>query len=249
MDLLRRAGLRLQIHIDRSTDAPRAFLPQIHREQEDWERVWLDLIDAILYELESRRTAPRIGPQGLGQPPLPPSHARALNETLELSGSTWRVDLDSNARLERRVDATVQDAVARSVETSTATNRSASEHLRLAWQAAYGRQPDPTAAYSQAIKAVESAAAPMVTPNDTRATLGTILRELSKPPARWTFAIQPGARDVVVAMMKCLWEGQVDRHGGITPTPEVTQDAAEAAVHMAVTLVHWFTGGAVRGAN
>lgn len=44
--------------------------------------------------------------------------------------------------------------------------------LATAWEAAFGVNPDPTRAYSLAVKAVEDAAIPAVCPNDT-------------PPPRW----------------------------------------------------------------
>ena len=47
--------------------------------------------------------------------------------------------------------------------------------------------------------------------------------------------------------MELLWKGQIDRHGtddASTPL-SVSQAEAEAAVHLAVTLVQWFTSGAV----
>jgi hypothetical protein len=47
----------------------------------------------------------------------------------------------------------------------------------------------------------------------------------------------------LVAMLRLLWQGQTDRHGGSTPTIPVT---AEAAVHLAVTLVQRFQSGAIR---
>ncbi|WP_226652833.1 hypothetical protein [Streptomyces hydrogenans] len=46
-------------------------------------------------------------------------------------------------------------------------------------------------------------------------------------------------------MMRALWEGQTSRHGGQTPTPPETLEAARAGVHLAATLVQWFVSGAV----
>jgi hypothetical protein len=54
--------------------------------------------------------------------------------------------------------------------------------------------------------------------------------------------------DVVTDMMGQLWTAQLDRHGTNDETAPlaVSQAQAEAAVHLAVTLVHWFQSGAVR---
>jgi hypothetical protein len=170
-----------------------------------------------------------------------------LERLLALAGSSWRV-ADDGRSLERRVDETVAGAAA----TAATPGTSASQHLAEAWKAAYGRRPDPSQAYSEAIKAVEAAAAPVITPNDRRATLGTIRGALRSAPDRWNLAIQrstgPFDATTLDAMLTLLWEGQTDRHGGINPTVPIELDAAQAAVHLAATLVQWFESGAVRPA-
>ena len=50
----------------------------------------------------------------------------------------------------------------------------------------------------------------------------------------------------VPGMMRALWAGQTDRHGGDSdPALVITQEVAETAVLLAVPLVQWFTSGAV----
>jgi hypothetical protein len=49
----------------------------------------------------------------------------------------------------------------------------------------------------------------------------------------------------VEALMRALWDGQTSRHGKQTPTVPETLEAARAGVHVAATLVQWFTSGAV----
>lgn len=78
-------------------------------------------------------------------------------------------------------------------------------------------------------RAVEGAAIPVTLPNDRLATLGKVLA-----PA-----------DAVVGMIALLWEGQRDRHAGGPISQPVTQEAAQTAVHLAVTLVQWFSAGAI----
>lgn len=54
-------------------------------------------------------------------------------------------------------------------------------------------------------------------------------------------------RSTLLSMMKILWAGQADRHGGHhDPDLAITQEAAEVAVVTAVTLVQWFTSSAVQ---
>ena len=61
--------------------------------------------------------------------------------------------------------------------------------------------------------------------------------------------IHPAAppHDVIVSMLRSLWAGQHDRHGGgAAAIPGgMTQAEAESAVLMAVTLVGWFETGRV----
>ena len=49
----------------------------------------------------------------------------------------------------------------------------------------------------------------------------------------------------LISMMELLWTGQTSRHGSQTPTAQEASDEARMAVHLAVTLVQWFTTGAV----
>jgi len=122
--------------------------------------------------------------------------------------------------------------------------------LAQAWAAAFGVDPDPSKAYSLAIKAVEDAAASLVTPTDRLATLGKISGvvrdqgEWSLPTTREDADFPSG--QLLHAMMRALWTGQSDRHGG-DPDGHIpmTQDAAEVAVLMAVPLVQWFSSGQV----
>ncbi|MFJ9461334.1 hypothetical protein ACIRST_40475 [Kitasatospora sp. NPDC101447] len=71
---------------------------------------------------------------------------------------------------------------------------------------------------------------------------------LRDSPRKFALAIeQNGGGDPapVLGMLQLLWQGQTSRHGGQAPTRPETQVAAEMAVHLAATLVQWFTAGAV----
>lgn len=52
--------------------------------------------------------------------------------------------------------------------------------------------------------------------------------------------------EVVRLMADLLWRGQIDRHGRNPLLGAVTQEEAEAAVHLATVVVQWFTAGSVR---
>lgn len=175
-----------------------------------------------------------------------------LQDMLTLGGSAYRVN-DARTGLELRVDTTAQQAVAGALAAArTPSSGSAADHLARAWTCAYGRDPDPSKAYGEAIKAVESAAQALVEPNNARATLGTMLGVLRNSPQRFATAIAAagGVDDIalVADMMRRLWQGQTSRHGSQSPTRLETQQEAEMAVHLAATLVQWLAAGLVHRA-
>ena len=173
-----------------------------------------------------------------------PSVAEELEHILSLGGSLWRVAADQRS-LEQRVNETTRGAVTTLIDQQT----NASSHLASAWHHCYGRNPNPSRAHSESTKAVEAAAIPIVSPRNSRATLGTVLRDLDDSQTQWQLAIRrtdgAGTITPLLAMIRLLWQGQSDRHGGITPTTPPTQSAAEMAVHLGMTLTQWFQSGAI----
>lgn len=173
--------------------------------------------------------------------------AAALDRVLAESGSAWKVGKRGTFRgLERRVPEGVQEAANRAM----ATRGHAGERLSEAWHKVYGVSPDPSSAYSLAVKAVEDAAIPVVVPKQSGATLGHVIRQLAAD-GNWRLPLNredPAAptAETVVRMCKALWKGHHDRHGGDPTAPKsVNQDEAEVAVHMAVFLVQGFTSGLI----
>ncbi len=196
------------------------------------EEFLLDLVDALLVDINPDFEGAAAG--------------EYLESVLVEGGSVWGVAVrDGRLGLERRVDETVTAAAREVIGASGA----AGEHLTRAWTEAYGRSPDPSAAYSEAVKAVEAAAKPTLTPKDDKATLGKMVPALRDGEGKWdvVLAARPEFNKVeaVRLMADLLWQGQTDRHGRPDPRP-VTQEQAEAAVHLAVLLVHWFSSGVVR---
>lgn len=175
---------------------------------------------------------------------------KELELILQAGSSFLRLN-DEQKGLTRRVDATVTAAFgsASAAAAEKPEAGSASQQLSDAWRELYGVQPDPSAAYSAAIKAVESAAHAVVEPNNTKATLGTMIRALKDRSSKYRL-ILPGPSgdgdvEVLTKMMQLIWTGQTSRHGAQTERRIETQEEAEMAVHLAVTLVHWFSTGAV----
>lgn len=168
---------------------------------------------------------------------------------LDDAGSAYRVNEDDDG-LEERVTPAVRDAVRQTLADAAAgpAAGSAADHLATAWQAAYGRSPDPVRAYSESIKAVESAAHAVIQPNNGKATLGTMLGEIRNARHKFSTAIPTPGNDPIApveAMMRALWEGQTGRHGAQNGTVPETLEAARAGVHLAAALVQWFVSGAV----
>ncbi len=184
--------------------------------------------------------------------------AQALDRALTEAGSVWTVagSAQRGYSLRRRVTE-AGDALARQVQTPPGN---ASSELGSAHEAAFGREPRPGAAYSHAVKAVEAAAIPVVSPNNQRATLGTLVADMRQKPARFSAILARPARrigpsqeslapvEVTLALMDQLWQNQTDRHspGDTEPPTAVTQAQAEWAVHTACLLVQIFRSNWVR---
>jgi hypothetical protein len=222
-------ALRLRLNLRKLQSINFRDLEKLQWFAERDETLHLNVLDAALFLLDGSD----------------PTSVVDLESALEAGGSAWRVASDGRS-LERRVDETVRMAA----ETAATPGTSAETHLAAAWQATYGRNPNPSRAYSESIKAVEAAAIPVVSPTNARATLGTVIRDLENQRVRWSLALTvPSATDSIaplLAMLRLLWQGQTDRHGSGGPTVAPSADAAAGAVHLAATLVQWFKVGVVR---
>ena len=53
------------------------------------------------------------------------------------------------------------------------------------------------------------------------------------------------SKDVLIGMIRLLWHGQHDRHGGQAGQEPVSEQEAIVAIGLATTLVHWFDAGIV----
>lgn len=170
-----------------------------------------------------------------------------LERVLDRSGSAWRVGARGGYRgLERRVQMGVLDGAERAL----ATPGHAGARLSEAWHAVYGVSANPTHAYAMAVKAVEDAAIPVVVPKQAGATLGHVIGRL-RDDGDWALPLtreDPGAQTAgtVLGLCQALWKGHHDRHGGDPGAPQsVGQVEAEAAVQIAVFLVHGFATGMI----
>lgn len=215
-----------------------------------------DLLDVVDYALQLDRAATdqlrwsrmlSTVPEG-GYPRL--EQVAELAQLLDDAGSIYTVGVrDERLCVLRRVDPTVQAAADHDAAAADPTaDPTAGQLLRHAWNTAYAREPDPTTAYRDAVRAVEQLACPLVLPHDNRATLGKVISHLKQGGSvRWRFALvdrdDTDTVDPLVAILERLWTGQVSRHGGGRNSRDQTQ--AEAAVHLAATLVQLLATGAL----
>lgn len=247
-EIARRVILRLRWK--RSTDKER------YTDRVAWcdQRELLTVVDAVL-QLHMAWNAPDLG--GWGHDTVGVwSQERFVAVLVDLTdilidcASCYRVDIDARC-LVRRVNQTAQAAVDATIKDAP---RTAGDHLRVAWVAAYGLSPEPDKVFNEAIRAVEEVACPLVEQKKTAkglATLGTVIGELKNSGHVWELVLPakdgtPRTVESLVSMMETLWDAQRSRHGGGPNSRRQTQAEAEAAVHLAVLLVQWLTAGALR---
>lgn len=197
---------------------------------------------------------PPVIPAGFDWNTVPTQHAgeraRAadrLHRLLTEAGSAYQVDWRLPPTLTRRVGPAVVDAFEHTLATAIPP---AAVLLRDAWQQVYGLDPDPTASYGNAVRAVEEVLCPLVLPRDPLRTLGKAIGELRNTADRWSFVLtsKDGIGDIapLLVVVARLWEGQHARHGGGPAgyQPQ-THNEAEAALHLATTVVQWVSRGAL----
>ena len=172
--------------------------------------------------------------------------ADKLEEILTRCKSAWTVGSRSGKRgLVQRVPLGVQVGVDSVIEHAGR----AGKHLAKAWENIYGIQQNISEAYRLAILAVEDAAIPRISPYNGRATLGTVLRDLESQ-GDWSLPMtreheKAPSKDVLIGMIRLLWHGQHDRHGGQAGQEPLSEQEAIVAIGLATTLVHWFDAGIV----
>lgn len=164
------------------------------------------------------------------------------------AGSVWRVGQwpEGGFGLARRIDETVAEVVRSAME-----HGRPGQHLRDAWTSAYARVHNASHAYREAVRAVEAAVKPIVSPNNSAATLGTMIGDLRNKPEKWEVLLGPDGFDSVAALRQAcelIWKSQIDRHGTDDESVplNVSLQEAQAAVHVAAMLVQLFSTGAIR---
>jgi len=173
-----------------------------------------------------------------------------LDTALREGGSAWMVAPD-RLGLVQRVSPEVAGAVRAVIESGSR----AGHHLGEAFRKVFGRDPDPSSGYREAVRAVEAAVCPVILAKHPKPTLGVAIAALrDAPPGKFVTVFENDPQDskpikAVCGLMSLVWQYQRDRHGTDDESVplHVSQEQAEAALFAAVTLVHWFQRGFVRG--
>ncbi|MFZ4277916.1 hypothetical protein ACOZFM_35005 [Streptomyces arboris] len=173
-----------------------------------------------------------------------------LDSVLTMGGSAYAITPEGDG-LCLRVEETLRRTLDEAVQAAEALQQDAGAHLREAFVAAYGIKPNPSVAYSQAVKAVEAVANPIFLPKSPEPTLGGVRSTLDQGRNKYVMAVSdragaPAGIDAAVELINLLWHGQRDRHAGGPTSAPVSQEAAETAVHAAALLVHWISKGYLR---
>lgn len=167
-----------------------------------------------------------------------------LDKALEEGRSVWTVGVDGEKRFE--LQQRQSNEMTEVMRQAMTTGGRPAEHLRRAWSKAFGREADPNGACDEAVKAIEVVAKPVVSPNNARATLGTMIADMRNKPSKWeTTSEADDDVDRIISMMQMVWQGHY-RHGDETQPIDVSDEGAIMVVQLATVLVEWFRSGHVR---
>ncbi|MGZ0212781.1 MAG: hypothetical protein ACKVI4_09895 [Actinomycetales bacterium] len=173
----------------------------------------------------------------------PSSSTHPVETVLAVAHSLWTVGLrEGRVGLVDRVTEGVRAAAE-----DVATRGTAGRVLARAWANIHGFEKKASAAYGDAVRAVEIVAIECVQKNNQAATLGTVIGQM-KADGDWALPLrehhEAPAPELLLAMLRTLWFGHRDRHGKADYS-DVTDEETRAAVALAVTLVDWFDSGAI----
>lgn len=172
-------------------------------------------------------------------------HLEDLDGLLETANSKWTIGkrLGRMGLVER-----IPEGVRLNMEDTIRNAGSAGSVLARAWAHVHGFDKNNSAAYMDAVRAVEIAAVEAVQPNNPKATLGTVIKQmLDQSDWRLPFREHQNSPSnaFIIDATRTLWHGHRDRHGSVNYT-DVTYEEARAAVSLSATLIDWFTSGAVQ---
>ena len=173
----------------------------------------------------------------------------ALKKLLEDGRSLWSPEhTDSGWVLARALPPETATVLA-----NTAVERPTVAHLLSKAAASVSRRVgDPSSAYYNAVRAVEAALQPIISPNDRQATLGKMIAELRERDGAFVFILEPRDKQSVArvrGLLELLWTSHHDRHGNGTDFEPATPGEARAAFGIAILIVDWVNEGLIKRAK
>lgn len=245
--------LERQLRIELMHEADRPLGRQHTNPQSLLERYWkasgerdqLSLLDWLLHDMQARGSG-AIDDEDIEQAERLVHGAHRLDTVLREGGSAWAAYVGSpHWGLVRRVNETTAELV----KAVTSPDTDAARKITSAWTACYRLDPNYDVAYRDAVLAVEAVSIPVTVPASPRASLGQVISHIRDTQSRWSVgrldAKEIASAELLLTMLKGLWHNQ-ERHarsdGSIIA---VTREEAEAAVSLAIPIVHWFTTGLV----
>lgn len=174
--------------------------------------------------------------------------AETLERLLATAGHVLRVSPDGDGLVQR-----LDPSAWALYQHATRPQDAASDHMHEAWTLTFGQHPKPGQGWGEAVKAVECLLKPVVSPNDSKATLGKMTAAIRNGHDKWTCALP--SRDLKVNGHQAVKPGlevltdclatigyQPGRHGG-DDTGQVEQVTAESMVLLATTVLGWLRNG------
>jgi hypothetical protein len=207
--LIRQLTLRLRLSLPESDSPKRSLRDALAQRARESDSGRWDILDAIDFLCQNDPDADLALPTVMiaGHPISGSEPLTILNRLLANGGSAY---LYRKGRLERRVDDT---AVAAFERTAATASDEASMHLRRAWSATYGRDPEPSRGYGDAVRAVEAVACPLVLPDDPKPTLGKVIARLREPDTRdQLLAETEAAVSLAVTLVQWFSSGFIQRN-------------------------------------
>lgn len=195
-----------------------------HANEEFWNQLWRErdlFLDVIDYTL----AASALEPSSVFN-----VDASSLERLLQKGRSTLMVAPSGRSLIER-LSSESQDAL----EKATSSGDAAADHLAEAWQNAWSRTPNAISSYQSGIMAIESAMRSIVSPNNSRATLGTMISEVRHKPSKWRTRFDgPDSIGIeaLVQMLEVIWQAHT-RHGSdqyASVTLEQARDVCQIAL-------------------
>jgi|GEM_PF-1131691 hypothetical protein len=129
----------------------------------------------------------------------------------------------------------------------------ASRLMQDAWALAFGRDPNPLEAWSDAIKSIETLLKPIVSPDDSKATIGKMIAALRDKPEKWVCSLPDrkyGTKDnkitkrgieILIDTLNVIGY-QPNRHGNET-TDAVDDITIRSILFLSVTVLGWLRDG------